>query len=333
MGNICRMGMENFSLNLTEFEDNIKDGIRKLRDQRRNNVTLATDDGEQMQAHKIILTGGSNFLGAILIKAKYSNMLIYLKQSNKAELKHILDFMENREAVAHQEEIKVYIESGKELKVKNLVSRLKEIDENDELEHRIKNKIEKIENGWKCKNCEKTMTRQRDMRIHVETHMVGMSRPCHQCGKTFSTRGSLRVHISSIHSELLSCDVCGKSEMNKQNYWKHKNRHHRKLSMISPNTELSMKPLVPEDDLESKSDIQKEEISQNNVLDEAEQKNVEIDTSDMGDVIMDVHIPDMKPSLPGKRPYMCKQCDASFKGHSGLIYHTRRKHEGILYSC
>ena len=29
----------------------------------------------------------------------------------------------------------------------------------------------------------------------------------------------------------------------------------------------------------------------------------------------------------------CEECDAEFKSKSGLLLHTRSKHEGIVYSC
>ena len=357
--------MNNFPLNLVEFEENIVDSFRKLRDQRMNCGTLATDDSQQMQAHKIILTAGSGFLGGILMSERYSNMLIYLKQTNNVELKHIFENIKIKEAFVHQEEIKVYIESGKELKVKHLVSELKEIDENgksepafhikngdeafvslpddnyekqskldtnDQLEQQLGDMVERIDNCWRCKHCGKTMTKKRDIQMHAEIHIVGILHPCHQCGKTFSTRGSLRVHISSIHTELVSCEVCGKSGMNKHSYRKHKSRQHKTFSTISHNAEFSINPLVRKDDLESYEDILNNDISQNDVT-ETDQENDNIDTSDMVDVTMDVDCPAIEAPSPEKRFYKCTKCDASFKGHSGLIQHNRRIHEGILYSC
>ena len=56
--------------------------------------------------------------------------IMLLKQTNYVELTHIFECIKTKEAFVHQEEIKVYIESGKELKVKHLVSELKEIDKN-----------------------------------------------------------------------------------------------------------------------------------------------------------------------------------------------------------
>ena len=44
-------------------------------------------------------------------------------------------------------------------------------------------------------------------------------------------------------------------------------------------------------------------------------------------------IPGRDEHSPYKQLYKCEECDARFKGRSGLYYHTSSKHEGICYSC
>ena len=63
-----------------EFDTNIREYLRILReDQRLFDVTLVTDDGQHIQAHKIILSAGSNFFSDIFLKSNQTNMVIYLK--------------------------------------------------------------------------------------------------------------------------------------------------------------------------------------------------------------------------------------------------------------
>merc|ERR1712098_850278 len=86
---------------------------------------------------------------------------------------------------------------------------------------------------WNCKVCGKKTTGQKQiMQHHAETHIKGMAHVCHLCGKRKSTRQLLKVHISGIHSELFSCDVCGKTEMNRSSY-KHHKRSHQKTYFIN----------------------------------------------------------------------------------------------------
>ena len=35
----------------------------------------------------------------------------------------------------------------------------------------------------------------------------------------------------------------------------------------------------------------------------------------------------------GSKIFKCEECDAVFKTKSGLLGHTKSKHEGIVYSC
>merc|ERR1711909_267171 len=74
--------------------------------------------GQHIQAHKIILSAGSNFFSDIFLKSNQTNMLIYLKGINSVQLESILDFIYNGEASVGQEELKEFLETGKELQVK-----------------------------------------------------------------------------------------------------------------------------------------------------------------------------------------------------------------------
>ena len=82
-------------------------------------VTLVTDDGQHIQAHRMILSAGSQFFSDIFLKSNQTNILIYLKGINSVQLKHILDFVYNGEASVEQDDLKEFIETGKELRVRN----------------------------------------------------------------------------------------------------------------------------------------------------------------------------------------------------------------------
>ena len=106
----------------------------------------------------------------------------------------------------------------------------KQGNEKSPLDVQIKQMIEKYNGLYKCKVCGRANPNNGNMWIHAETHIAGMSHACHICNKSFSNRHSLRNHINCIHSELLSCDLCGKSGMNKMSYYQHKRKQHKTLS-------------------------------------------------------------------------------------------------------
>jgi hypothetical protein len=281
--------MDKFCLKWNEFEANIRESFMTLREEERFfDVTLATDDGHQIQAHKMILSAGSHFFSDIFTKNNHSNMLIYLKGISSAYLQHVTDFLYNGEAFITQEELKVFIETAQELQVKGLQGDLQNLGESEhekqessyqhtnynqktrdsemdfvdqesvldsleeladsfstsdstlatfdenklplptknEVKLQIDQMIEKIEGLWNCKVCGKTSPTNSDIRKHTARHIEGVSHACHICSKIFSTKDNLRVHISGIHSELVSCDICGKSGMNRKGLKNHKYKCH-----------------------------------------------------------------------------------------------------------
>ena len=98
---------------------------------------------------------------------------------------------------------------------------------NDELSFQIDKIIEKNEGIWTCKICGKTSSIKSNIRSHAETHIGGMSHACDICNKIYPNYSCLRQHILRIHTELFSCDICGKSGMNKMGDINHKRRHHK----------------------------------------------------------------------------------------------------------
>ena len=113
--------MDKFRLERNAFEENIRNYFRNLReDQRLFDVTLATDDGQHIQAHKIILSAGSYFFSDIFQKSNHANMLVYLKGISSKKLEQVLDFIYNGEVSIDQEEIIVFVETGKEFQVQQI---------------------------------------------------------------------------------------------------------------------------------------------------------------------------------------------------------------------
>ena len=268
-----------------DFDTNISEYFRKLReDQRLFDVTLATYDGQYIQAHKIILSAASNFFSDVFLRSNHSNMLIYLKGISSDQLEYITDFIYKGKAFIAKDELQQFLETGKELQIKGLLGELQEMKENthdepnayensrdseieiknydgedivnkdqsahqveefvsdleesavvkvemnitnNKLDTQIEKMIEKSEGIWKCNVCERTATHHCHIKRHAETHIEGVSHTCHVCSKTFATRVNLQGHMSGIHSALFSCDICGKSGMNKVGYKMHKRRNHK----------------------------------------------------------------------------------------------------------
>ena len=252
--------MDKFCLKWNALESNFRKSFKNVKSEEiLFDVTLATEDGQEIQAHKIILLAGSNFFSDIFIKNNHSNMLIYLKGIHGEQLVNIMDFIYSGEAFVAQEDINLFLETAKELGIKGLDGEvagnaatqtvsdkncddiLTESDEKvlkdndtafnyiktefntvDELGYGIEKLIEKIDNWWTCKTCAKTMRKKTDMQRHAEIHIKGLSHACKFCDKKYSTRNSLRSHISDVHRGTFSCGVCELTRMNNSTYRNHK---------------------------------------------------------------------------------------------------------------
>ena len=115
--------MEKFCLRWNDFETNIRGYFRQLREENSYvDVTLATDDHYQIEAHKVILAAGSKFFSDIFKQANHKNILIYLKGIKRKDLENVLNFLYNGVVNVTQGELTKFLETAQELEVKGLQS-------------------------------------------------------------------------------------------------------------------------------------------------------------------------------------------------------------------
>merc|ERR1719245_2696902 len=135
----CAMNNDDkWCLRWDQFDKNTREYFSSLRkDGRMFDVTLATEDGQQIQAHRIILSAGSNFFSDIFLNSHQSNIFVYLKGIRIAQLENLIDFIYSGEAYITQEELKLFLEAGKELQVKGLQGELQGVQDNKAVEQTI----------------------------------------------------------------------------------------------------------------------------------------------------------------------------------------------------
>ena len=106
---------EKLCLQWNDFRENVDSAFKSLRhDKEFTDVTLACEDGHQMEAHKVILAASSPFFEKILQKTKHPNPLIYLKGVDANHMELLLDFMYCGEVALEQEEMESFLRSGEE---------------------------------------------------------------------------------------------------------------------------------------------------------------------------------------------------------------------------
>ena len=112
---------DKFCVQWNDFKDNSSSVFGKLRDDKDfTDVTLVSEDGQHMEAHKFILASSSPFFEKILQRNKHPNPLIYLKGFQPKVLTSVLDFLYFGEANVNQEDLDSFLAVAEEVKLKGL---------------------------------------------------------------------------------------------------------------------------------------------------------------------------------------------------------------------
>ena len=227
---------EKFCLKWGQFEDNFRASVRKFRDNEKLcDVTLATDDGQQIQAHKLILSAGSDFFSDIFMRNNTSNMFIYLKGISSADLEPVINFIYNGETLIRHEDLKVFLATAKELDVKGLEGKLMGVGKKEPKEPKIKQDTDDYEWGntsiddseTSDLNEEVSMPSEemntQNIKLNIRNEELDLKIQemieknegvwtCKVCGKTAMHKGHIKEHVE-IHIEGMThaCPVCSKT--------------------------------------------------------------------------------------------------------------------------
>ena len=72
---------------------------------------------------------------------------------------------------------------------------------NSEVQNKFQELIVKENDTYRCTVCEKTQSHKTKMRLHLESHLTGLSYDCPTCGKNFRLKQSLNMYMSNKHNK------------------------------------------------------------------------------------------------------------------------------------
>jgi len=228
--------MEKLCIKWGDFEENIKGHFISLREEKKIfDVTLVTEDGQQIQAHKIILSAGSTFFHDIFTRNNNFDMLIYLKGVKSSFLENILDFLYNGEVFVSQDNLQTFLDIGQDLKVKGIIGEMGENhetipEEKNTDQGNVKSKIEKsmarsetdIEENFVESPEEKVLKMNLgDMDVDMEGLKLQIEQmiektdggwKCKVCQKASTSKSHIQTHAEThIGGLSFSCSFCGKT--------------------------------------------------------------------------------------------------------------------------
>ena len=250
---------EKLCLQWNDFKENLGSSFGELRgDKDLTDVTLACEDGEQVEAHKIVLATSSPFFMNLLKRNKHPHPLIYMKGLKSEELLAILDFLYFGEISVLQEKLESFLALAEELQLKGLTGSANSAGEAEEPKqegdsrnrsHPVKKEKSQEQRqasnpGHQILTDPKTEvvvtnnqigTNLEDLNEKIKTMMTTNARSadgryiatCNICGKE-ATAGNLPNHIEANHISGVSypCHICGKVSKSRNALRMHKNRDH-----------------------------------------------------------------------------------------------------------
>ena len=130
---------EKFCLKWNDFHENINATFGCLRDDTDlADVTLACEDGQQVEAHKVILAASSPFFQNLLKRNKHAHPLIYMRGMKSENLVALVDFLYLGKANIYQENLDSFLALAEELKLKGLTGDIQETQTEEPPKQRTK---------------------------------------------------------------------------------------------------------------------------------------------------------------------------------------------------
>ena len=115
---------EKFALRWNDFESNICQAFKRLKDDRDLcDVTCVCEDDQEVEAHKVVLASCSQFFDKIFKKYKNKQVVLYLKGVSCHQLKSLMSFMYLGQVSVSQEELSSFLQAAEELQVRGVMQR------------------------------------------------------------------------------------------------------------------------------------------------------------------------------------------------------------------
>ena len=258
---------EKLCVQWNDFKRDINSTFGKLRNDREfTDITLVCEDGQHMEAHKVIMAASSPCFEKMLQKSKHPYPLIYLRGFQSKDVASILDFLYTGEANVQQDDLDSFLAIAEEIKLRGLAGETsRDVKEHEEPKHFEKVKMSKelftstTGNKELAPNANaftnpftslaipskygfnpdalddqvKSMMERGQKMIPGGTNRKGMPKQatsfvCKVCGKE-GLQHQIKNHIEAKHLEgvFVPCDYCDMTSSSRVSLAMHKRKFHK----------------------------------------------------------------------------------------------------------
>ena len=237
---------EKFCLKWNDFQKNLTKSFGQLRNEDDFfDVTLVSDDKQQVSAHKLVLSSCSDYFKSILGQSKHSHPLLCLEGISSNELNNVLDYIYNGEIQIFQENLERFLQIAERFQLEGLIRG--EENSSDEIKeetvhHRnvpseeettvVSSTSEQKQNTSKrivnySRNASDIINADEiDRQIEEMIEKVGIKQyKCRPCGKINTQKSHAHEH-AEVHIEGLSfsCHMCEKAFRSRSSLRNHRMR-------------------------------------------------------------------------------------------------------------
>ena len=262
---------EKLCLQWNDFKQNTSSAFGILRgDGDFSDVTLVCEDGQQIEAHKVILAASSPFFKELLRKNQHPHPLVYLRGLKSDDLVAMIDFLYFGEANVLQENLEIFLAFAEELKLKGLTKGANDVVGSElETKSSTSSKAESLKKGGLQQSRNRggnkdveyeTVTNPEAIVAVVNKNTIpadlddlddqirsmitksdislgpgkGKMATCNICGKQAPYR-DLPRHVEANHLSGVShaCDVCGSVSRSKNGLRLHKMKYHIDANVVA----------------------------------------------------------------------------------------------------
>ena len=239
---------ERFSLKWNDYQSNLTSALGVLKTANYlNDITLITDDHQQIKANKMVLSLSSDYFQSIFKNNQESKLSICLEGVTRQDLYNCLDYMYHGEVQLFQEDLDKFLKVAQRLQIKGLL-RIDEDTKNEFEEQLGKHElIDNEENTSILDTIEESQVRTTSVTLnessmsnktdhtttdeYIEKLDDGSWR-CIVCGKVSTNKRKdniMRQHVET-HMEGItySCPECNKAFRSKHSLAVHKSVYHNK---------------------------------------------------------------------------------------------------------
>ena len=246
---------EKLCLQWNDFKNNASTAFQNMREDRDlSDVTLACEDGHQLEAHKVILASSSPFFMDLLKRNKHPHPLVYMKGIRFVDLTAMIDFLYSGEANIFQDDLDAFLALAEELRLEGLAGSGEKI-EGFGKPPEIKATLEEL-SATQAVPMERSKTKERentyettiavnryavdasieDVEEKIESMITvteksngrGRLVQCNACGKE-SQRLDIVRHIEAKHitGVSYSCAICGQISRSRNALRQHRDYQHK----------------------------------------------------------------------------------------------------------